>query len=205
MATIRFSGPPTSLKGRILHLIGGPNRKRAGEIAARVLPHLRAGERVLDIGAGRALVADAIMNAGHPTSIVDVANLSLVEHLQPKLYDGNTLPYEDNAFDVALLLTVLHHIPDPNNTLREARRVAKRVIVMEDIYASKSEKRFTQFGDSWLNWEWKGHPHSNHDDAGWRAAFAKLNLRVTHYDESLDWFFPFRFRHVLYVLERPSA
>lgn len=202
MATIRFSGPPSSLKGRFLHVIGGPNRARAAEIAARVLPHLHAGESVLDIGAGRALVADAILNAGHPTSIVDVANLSLVEHLQPRLYDGNTLPYADDAFDVALLLTVLHHIPDPDNTLREARRVAKRVIVMEDIYASAREKAFTQFGDSWLNWEWRGHPHSNRDDAGWRAAFAQLNLRVIHYDESLDWFFPFRFRHAVYVLER---
>jgi SAM-dependent methyltransferase len=202
MTTIRFSGPPSSLKGRIQYLIGGPNRKRAGEIAARVLPHLRAGEHVLDIGAGRALVADAIMNAGHPTSIVDVVNLSLVEHLQPKIYDGNTLPYPDNVFDVALLLTVLHHIPNPDNTLREARRVAKRVIVMEDIFNSPREKAITQFGDSWLNWEWRGHPHSNRNDAGWRAAFSKLGLRVAHYDESLDWFFPFRFRHALYVLER---
>lgn len=202
MASIRFSGPPASFKGRILHFIGGPNRARAGEIAARILPHLHAGEQVLDIGAGRALVADAIMNAGHPTAIVDVANLSLVEHLQPKLYDGNTLPYESDTFDVALLLTVLHHIPDPDNTLREARRVARRIIVMEDIFRSDREKAFTQFGDSWLNWEWRGHPHSNRDDASWRATFARLDLHVTHFDESLDWFFPFRFRHAVYVLER---
>lgn len=202
MASIRFSEPPASFKGRFQYFIGGPNRTRAAEIAARVLPHLRPGESVLDIGAGRALVADAILNAGHPTSIVDVVNLSLVEHLQPKIYDGNTLPYAGDTFDVALLLTVLHHIPNPDNTLREARRVAKRVIVMEDIYASEREKQFTQFGDSWLNWEWRGHPHSNRDDAGWQAAFAKLDLRVTHSDESLDWFFPFRFRHALYVLDR---
>jgi SAM-dependent methyltransferase len=202
MASIRFSGPPTSFKGRVQYLVGTPNRNRAGVIAARVLPHIREGESVLDIGAGRALVADAIMNAGHPTSIVDIANLSLVEHLQPKLYDGNTLPYPDDSFSVALLLTVLHHIPDPDNTLREARRVAHRIIVIEDIFESAREKAFTQFGDSWLNWEWRGHPHSNRDDAGWRAAFSTLGLRVTHFDQSIEWFFPFRFRHGLYVLER---
>ena len=202
MTSIRFSAPPLSLKGRVQYVIGGPNRKRAGEIATRVLPHLHQGEHVLDIGAGRALVADAIMNAGHPTSIVDVANLSLVEHLQPMLYDGKTLPYPDDSFGVALLLTVLHHIPNPDITLNEARRVAKRIIVIEDIYESDREKTFTQFGDSWLNWEWKGHPHSNRDDAGWRAAFITLGLRVAHYEQNLDWFFPFRFRHAMYVLER---
>lgn len=189
---------PASLRDAIAR----PNMRRAHALALGLAPWLSPGERVLDIGAGHGFVAQAMAERGCAVTALDVRNTSFVPGLRVQIYDGRTIPFGAGTFDTALLITVLHHIPDPDATLREAARVARKIIILEDLVESPAERIFTQFGDSWLNWEWRGHPHSNRSDAQWRATFTGLNLRVTHASQTLHNFFPFRFRHGLYVLER---
>ena len=197
--------PDQSLNLKFRALIAVPNRKRAADLAAQVLPFLNAGERILDIGSGTCQVAEAFLARGFDVSPLDIANKSLVPNLHPQVFDGGRLPFADDEFDVALLLTVLHHIPHPDDTIAEARRVAPRVIIMEDVFTSPAERWATWLGDSWLNMEIFGHPHSNRDDAGWRESFKRLGLQVTNAREQIDWFFPFRFRHATYVLSRDGS
>ncbi len=179
-------------------------RRRADELLDSFVAHLKSGECVLDIGSGEGLLADALLRRKFDVTMVDVVDKAMLPNVAPVIYDGMTLPWPDNAFDVALLITVLHHIPQPEQTLREARRVAKRVIVMEDVFRSIPEKYFALLADSWVNWEWIGHPHSNRSDEEWRATFAELGLRVVAYDEQIHWLLPWRFRHGTYVLEHIS-
>lgn len=181
--------------------IARPNARRAQALALGLMPWLSPGERVLDIGAGHGFVAQAMAERGCVVTALDVRNTSFVLGLPIQIYDGRTIPFGPGTFDAALLITVLHHIADPDATLHEAARVARKIIILEDLVESPAERAFTQFGDSWLNWEWRGHPHSNRSDAGWRATFADLNLRVAHASQTVHTFFPFRFRHGLYVLE----
>jgi len=47
------------------------------------------------------------------------------------IYDGKTLPFDNEEFDVSLLNETLHHCEDPESVLIEARRVAKSVYVIE--------------------------------------------------------------------------
>ncbi len=180
-------------------------QRRADELLDSFIAHLKPGERVLDIGSGEGLLADALLRRTFDVTMVDVVDKAMLPNVAPVIYDGETLPWPDNTFDVALLITVLHHIPQPEQTLREARRVAKRVIVMEDIFRSTPEKYFTLLADSWVNWEWIGHPHSNRSDEGWRATFEMLGMRVTAHDEQIHWLLPWRFRHGTYVLEHRPA
>lgn len=42
-----------------------------------------------------------------------------------KLYDGNTIPFEDNYFDHVILHHVIGHVKDPNRILLEINRVLK--------------------------------------------------------------------------------
>lgn len=192
------------LPARVRDAIARPNMRRARELAQGLTPWLSPGERVLDIGAGHGFVAQAVAERGCAVTALDVRTTSFVPGLTVHVYDGRTIPFGADAFDTALLITVLHHIPDPDATLREAARVARNILILEDLVESPAERACTQFGDSWLNWEWRGHPHSNRSDARWRATFSALNLRVAHASQTLHAFFPFRFRHGLYVLERAA-
>jgi hypothetical protein len=46
--------------------------------------------------------------------------------------------------------------------------------------------------------EFRGHPHTNRNEAGWQEAFARLGLRVTHREEFRTLVF---FTQVIYVVE----
>jgi len=135
---------------------------------------------ILEIGSGMGSVIHVLRQQGHQVVGVDVRDTSVKSDLAPTIYAGQQLPYPDQSFDVCLLLTVLHHCHNPDQVLSEAARVAKRVIVIEDIYNNRWQKRLTYCLDSLLNWEFFGHPHNNRSDAEWRNSFQKLGIQLIH-------------------------
>ena len=44
------------------------------------------------------------------------------------VYDGGRFPFSDKSFDVSLLVTMLHHVPDPESIIREAGRVTRKSV-----------------------------------------------------------------------------
>ena len=104
-----------------------------GRYVAAVRKHITAGERVLDFGCGPCSNAK---NLAHN----EIINLDIADHngknCDMMVYDGKTIPFRENHFDVALVVFVLHHIPDQEKSLRELRRVSKRMIVLEDLPSS---------------------------------------------------------------------
>lgn len=157
------------------------------------------GCSIADIGAGRGYVSLGLMERGHDVTPVDVHDNSRIAGVQPVIYDGTRLPFADDSFDFALLLTVLHHTPDPDQVLREAIRIAPRLIVMEDTASSALKMRLTWWADSIANLEFRGHPHTNRSDAAWRAAFHRLVLRVCEVRTHRVFGF---FTQTTYILER---
>ncbi len=161
--------------------------RRAQHIVNGIRSHILPGEHVLDIGAGSCHVAELVAQYGCEVTAVDVVDQSFVSEYKPMLYDGIRLPFDDNSFDVALLITVLHHIKDPVAVLAEAQRVCRRlVIIEEDIYDTAWRKYVTFLFDSAYNFEWIGHPHTNKTDKEWRRVFDQLGLSVgdAHYFSS---------------------
>jgi SAM-dependent methyltransferase len=68
-----------------------------------------------------------------------------LQNLEPTLGDAQHLPYEDESFDAAYLVTVLGEIPDQQAALRELRRVLKpsgRLIVGETYAGDPHVVRF---------------------------------------------------------------
>jgi SAM-dependent methyltransferase len=99
-----------------------------------VRPALEPGWSILDIGCGGGWVLGELAGE-HEVMGVDIVDLREVELPRFSLYDGLKVPVEDNAFDVALLTFVLHHVPNDRKAalVAEARRVARRrVVVLED-------------------------------------------------------------------------
>jgi SAM-dependent methyltransferase len=175
---------------------------RVQEKLAQIRSYLELADRILDVGAGNCILCHELGRHGYDVVPVDVKNLSFVDKITPIAYDGTALPFGDDSFDVALVITVLHHTTDPNTLLVEVRRVAKRIIVIEEIYENSFEKYLTYAIDSLFNLQFFSHPHSNRTDAAWRETFHALHLDVSAavYSRSLVLL-----RRVTYVLLRGES
>ena len=162
-------------------------------------PWLKAGESILEAGSGLGSILLELRRAGFPVIGLDIDDHSFRPELKPILYDGGRFPFPDNSFSTVCLLTVLHHTPDPDHILREAARVGRQVIVIEDIFRNELQRQMTMQMDSLTNLEWAGHPHNNRSDAGWREAFGKIGMKVVGFDQ---WRFLLFFRQALYILNK---
>lgn len=103
---------------------------------ARDRPH----ESVLDIGAGEGAVLERLAALGfgsklHAVEISEsgaqvIRDRGIPNLVECRLFDGYTLPYDDGAFDLAILSHVLEHAEYPRRLLYEAGRVAASVCVL---------------------------------------------------------------------------
>ena len=154
---------------------------------------------MLEVGSGPGSVVEELRARGHSVTALDIQNSAFDDSLAPIVYNGVTMPFEEGKFDTALILTTLHHADDPDQVVREAARVAKRVIIIEDIYKSPIQRMLTKIMDSITNMEFFDHPHNNRDHDGWQACFKALNLKTTHISEKPIAGY---FLQALYVLEK---
>jgi SAM-dependent methyltransferase len=174
---------------------------RVKEKLIELEPYFNTRENILDIGSGNCLLCHELTIRNYSVTALDVDNFSFVDDINPVIYDGFNIPFADERFSLALLVTVLHHTRNPERVLSEAMRVAKRIIVIEEIYSNIGDKWLTYFIDSVFNLEFVNHPHSNKTDTAWQDAFKQLGLKLLHvkYSRSI-WVL----KRVTYVLEKES-
>src|SRR4051794_30760003 len=127
---------------------------REAAIQRQLQPHLPSGASILDVGAGSCLLARRLAMRGDlDVTAIDVVDYNATD-LPLKLYDGTRLPFEDNQFDIAILVFVLHHAPDPKSLLLEAARVSRSAILLvEDCPRNSVERRLWRAWDYSLNHE----------------------------------------------------
>ncbi|OGY56889.1 MAG: hypothetical protein A2Y84_00040 [Candidatus Colwellbacteria bacterium RBG_13_48_8] len=172
---------------------------RAKEVLRKITPYLRKNDRILDVGSGSCVIAKNLKNRGYKITLVDVVNRSVYRNFRPVIYDGEKIPFADNHFDVALLITVLHHTQEPIKVLKEARRVAPRIVVMEDLHKGFIQKYLTFAMDNWTNRRFWGNPHTNMTQEQWEDIFKKLGLKIL--DKNIHRFWRF-FTSGTFYLER---
>lgn len=93
-----------------------------------------AGREVVDLGCGLGGYSRVLAERGFTVSAFDVQP-EYVERaralgVRAEHYDGEHLPLADGAVDTVFLLEVLEHLEDPARLLREARRVARRNVLV---------------------------------------------------------------------------
>ena len=174
-------------------------KSRARDLTKMVLPYLSKGEFILDIGPASCTVTEALIDQGLHVFPLDVENYSIVDTVLPTLYDGDRMPFRDNQFDTSLILFVLHHTPDPARVLAEAKRVSKKIIILEDIVTSPAHKSLTAALDSLINLEFYDQPHTNKSDKEWCDVFEKLGLKLLTQEYMSSTVI---MRHALYFLEK---
>ena len=109
---------------------------RLNSLTATILPHFRNGDRVLDVGCGTGALGRTLMDSPDCPVGVEVLGLESVkrggEAIPVTPYDGRTIPFRDETFDVVLLADVLHHEPEPHRLLEECVRVTRRLLLIKD-------------------------------------------------------------------------
>lgn len=100
------------------------------------------GRSLLDIGCGSGALAASLAAGGAAVTGID-SNPAAIARAAGAVPDGRfsvasgqSLPFADAAFDGAVLLNSLHHLPDPRAALREAARVVRpggRLVVIEPL------------------------------------------------------------------------
>ncbi|MBZ9626869.1 class I SAM-dependent methyltransferase [Psychroflexus sp. CAK57W] len=140
---------------------------------------LNQTETIVDIGTGSGGLAKYLTQHHFEVTAVDIIDKTVHRDINPIIYDGLHLPFENESFDTSMLITILHHCSNPEQVFGEAVRVSKKkIIVLEDVYSSWLMKHLTWFMDSLVNMEFKSHPHSNKSEAQWEDLFHEHNLKV---------------------------
>lgn len=109
---------------------------RLRELVRRILPHLRDGDRVLDVGCGNGTLGRALMDADASPKGLVVEGLERAprggEPITVHAYDGIAMPFAGQTFDAVIVADVLHHERDPMRLLRECARVSRRLVIIKD-------------------------------------------------------------------------
>jgi ubiquinone/menaquinone biosynthesis C-methylase UbiE len=112
--------------------------RTAANSAAYLLPHLRRGDTVLDVGCGPGTITADLAELVSPGQVtaLDPANEVLgqaqqvaarrgLDNVEFTTGDVHALAFGDNTFDVVHAHQVLQHVRDPVTALREMRRVCR--------------------------------------------------------------------------------
>jgi SAM-dependent methyltransferase len=85
------------------------------------------GRRLVDIGGGTGNYALALKHEGWQPIVVDRSSEMLARAAAKGLAvvqaDAQELPFEDESFDAAMMISMLHHVDDRGAALAEARRI----------------------------------------------------------------------------------
>lgn len=136
------------------------------DIVVKMLDHSRKksikvlniedGEKLLIVGAGTGLDLKYIPKHAEVTATdITPGMLSKLSarakvlglDLNAKVMDGQSLEFEDNSFDCAILHLILAVIPDPYRCIREVERVLKpggRAIVLDKFLKPSSKPSLTR-------------------------------------------------------------
>ncbi len=111
---------------------------------------LPAGSKVLDIGCGRGVMLRALLDLGHEAHGVEIAPEAASGadpraqiRIAPELSKAG---YAENTFDAVIMWHVLEHVPHPEQTLAEIRRILKpggRLILAVPNFGSLQSRRTT--------------------------------------------------------------
>jgi len=155
---------------------------RADRIADKLIPFLTDGERVLDFGCGDFLIGPELLKRRRlELTGIDVIDINQT-NLPFRRYDGRRLPFSNQAVETVLALFVFHHIKDQCQAIKECLRVAsKRLIVAEDVYHNRLERRLLEVLDNSNHCfvsDQMNLPHTFRQTADWIRIIEGLGCRL---------------------------
>ena len=180
-----------SLKQR-LHsgLVAG---RRARVLSRELSALIPPDSRVLDVGCGDGEISWRIAECRPDLEIRGIeVFLREKARIPVEPYDGERIPHPDRSFDVVLFVDVLHHTEEPAALLREAKRVARRAIVIKDhtrngLFANATLRLMDRVGNPSQG---VALPYNYWSREQWMRAFRELGLRIETWLPKLRLFLP---------------
>jgi SAM-dependent methyltransferase len=108
-------------------------RTRVVDLIRQALLETLPIESALDVGAGDGWIARELQRGGQIERVqaVEVTRRDSL-FVEPVLYDGRVLPFNDRSHDLVYAVDVVHHAEDPLYLLREMARVTSRWLLIKD-------------------------------------------------------------------------
>lgn len=153
--------------------------RRAESFVSIFKEFVPSSSKVLDIGGGWGFYVEPLRRTLNcNVTVLDVVDPGF-KKAPVVVYEGNRIPFPDRSFDVSLLITVLHHVLNPEKVLAEAKRVTRHaVIVVEDLYKTVLGRIWTILRDSFYTLEFVGHPRNFRKKEEWSQCFRQLGFRI---------------------------
>jgi SAM-dependent methyltransferase len=164
------------------------HQRRVRVLAAALAARLPPSAAVLDIGCGDGTIASLIAQARPDISIAGVDVLVRPDcRIKCSPFDGSTLPFSANSFDVCMLVDVLHHTTNVRVLLREAARVARTNVLLKDHLSENLLEHLTLRFMDWVGNRPHGVvlPYNYQSLAQWSAHFAACGLETATFTTQL--------------------
>ena len=175
--------------------------QRAESFVSLFEKHLPEKSRVLDIGGSWGFYAEPLEERGHHLTVLDVVRPRF-QKAPVVIYSGGRIPFPDKSFDASLFITVLHHIPDPEAVVREARRVTRKtLIVVEDLYHHALGRWWTVLRDKVYNFEFFGHPCQFKKREEWIDFFKQHGFSLLEEKKVYTWLAGLRILNGVFVFQ----
>ena len=161
---------------------------RRARVLAECLGTLLHAGSVLDVGCGDGTI-DALIQDATPGLVLRGVDVLIRPETRIPVspFNGRTLPVGDKSVDTVLFVDVLHHTDDPMVLLREAKRAARKSVVIKDHTADGPLARPTLRFMDWVGNAPHGValPYNYWPEARWRCAFEELGLSITFWERKL--------------------
>lgn len=141
---------------------------------------------ILDLGCGSCCTTKKLRESGRKITSLDVVDKGVC--VRPQLYDGHTIPFPDNTFDLGICAFVLHHTEKQLEILKELKRTCNLVLVLEDTPKTKSEWKYAlKHSKS----DWGACAKCFRNTSSWEMIFQQLNFKILAKEMISKWTCPF--------------
>ena len=169
------------------------SHRRNSALAAILADLVPPGATALDIGCGSGAVGYLLQRIKPTLSIRGL-------EVQPRpscliecgSFDGARIPLGDDSVDVCMFVDVLHHTENIVELLKEARRVARRYVLVKDhLCENRWDRALLSFMDRVGNPPRGVRMADNYKNrAEWDRIFASSGLRIARWNDRLLLFPP---------------
>lgn len=194
------------------HVHGGFVANRRARVLSYQLAKIIPNDfHVLDVGCGDGLVAYLIAETRPDIKLRGLDVLARDRSYIPtERFDGEIIPYDDASFDGVMLVDVLHHTHDPMVLLREARRVARKSVVIKDhtldgLLAGPTLRAMDWIGNARYS---VALPYNYWTKLRWLEAFKELGVEIALWTSTLGlypWPASYLFERSLHFVARLDA